>query len=47
VVSAVHEGAEAAQTANYYLYAGYQKEDPADCVTKPEAVANEPLDTED
>ncbi len=25
VVSAAHEGAEAAQTANYYLYAGYQK----------------------
>ena len=25
VVSAVHEGAEAAQTANYYLYADYQK----------------------
>jgi thioredoxin reductase (NADPH) len=25
VASAVHEGAEAAQTANYYLYAGYQK----------------------
>jgi thioredoxin reductase (NADPH) len=27
VASAVHEGAEAAQTANYYLYAGYQKYD--------------------
>jgi thioredoxin reductase (NADPH) len=26
VVSAAHEGAEAAQTANYYLYADYQKE---------------------
>lgn len=25
VVSAAHEGAEAAQTANYYLYAGYEK----------------------
>ena len=25
VVSAAHEGAEAAQSANYYLYAGYQK----------------------
>ncbi|HZH97352.1 MAG TPA: NAD(P)/FAD-dependent oxidoreductase, partial [Fimbriimonadaceae bacterium] len=25
VVSAAHEGAEAAQTANYYLYADYQK----------------------
>jgi thioredoxin reductase (NADPH) len=25
VVSAAHEGAEAGQTANYYLYAGYQK----------------------
>lgn len=25
IVSAVHEGAEAAQTANYYLYADYQK----------------------
>lgn len=25
VASAVHEGAEAAQTANYYLYASYQK----------------------
>jgi len=25
VVSAAHEGAEAGQTANYYLYAQYQK----------------------
>jgi thioredoxin reductase (NADPH) len=25
VVSAVHEGAEAAQTANYYLYSDYQR----------------------
>jgi thioredoxin reductase (NADPH) len=26
VVAAAHEGAEAAQTANYYLYSGFQKE---------------------
>src|SRR5690606_20143506 len=25
VIAAAHEGAEAAQTANYYLYADYQK----------------------
>ncbi len=30
VVSAAAEGAEAAQTANYYLYAGYQR-NPGDC----------------
>jgi thioredoxin reductase (NADPH) len=42
VVSAAHEGAEAAQTANYYLYADYQKLRIQDVVDKPEHIARAP-----